>query len=206
MAWNDRHGSRRRRSDPSKDSPRLQPHHVTVTVAFLSFDVPRLLRVPSNPLPGSSLFAFTAGTPTSRRCSAGESVTSSRRCRRFDALSSLGLCPPSRSFLAVEIPILTTMCNPFPNWARCCASSAPHSPRAAGRALTRTPEGDHEPPRRSVTWNKAPEGVLLIFHQPRLGKVSNRASREREVGSRFGRIPPTVCPSRLRGGSLTPKE
>jgi len=98
MSWLNQHVPRKRRSDPSKDSPHLQPHHVTVAVAFLSFCVLGRLRSNSNPLPGSNLLAFIAGAATSRRCSAGESVTSSRRCRRFDALSSLGLCSSSRSF------------------------------------------------------------------------------------------------------------
>jgi hypothetical protein len=91
--------SPRRFSHPSKDSPRPQPHHVTVAVAPLPFPPARLpspnrLRCQNRPLE-----ACLTGAPASRPCSAVGSVTLSGRCQPASALSFLGFVPlqgPSR--------------------------------------------------------------------------------------------------------------
>jgi len=138
-----------RRSDPSKDSPHLQPHHVAVAVAFLSFFNLRRLCFSSVPLPGWNVFTSFSDAATSRLCSAGESVTSSRRCRRFDALSSLGLCSPSRTFPSPSFRLGGDVEQSVSRKRDLhCTCSAAHPSRATGRADGREDQrGNHDEPK-----------------------------------------------------------
>jgi hypothetical protein len=86
----------RRCSYPSKNSPRLQPHRVTTAVAPLPFLLARR-RARGKPVARCSrLRASALRTPTSRLCSACESVAWSHRCQCGTPYPSVGLCSPSR--------------------------------------------------------------------------------------------------------------
>ena len=94
--------SPRRFSHPSKDSPRPQPHHVTVAVAPLPFS-PIPLRT-SNRLCCQSRpsLPHRTGASASRPCSAVESVTSARSLPTERRPLLPGLRSPSRSFLTTR--------------------------------------------------------------------------------------------------------
>jgi len=94
--------SPRRFSHPSKDSPRRQPHHVTVAVAPLPF--PLIPLRTSNRLRCQSRPSMLHGTaaPASRPCSAIESVTSARSLPTGRRPLLPGLRSPSRSFLTTR--------------------------------------------------------------------------------------------------------
>lgn len=178
MSWFNPHVPRKRRSDPSKDSPRPQPHHITVAVAFLSFCVPGSLRFNSIPLPESNMFAFFADAATSRLCSAGKSVASCRRCRRFDALSFLGLCSPSRSFTRTSFraddPVEQSGSRKRDLH---CSCSAAHPSRATGQAHDREDHGGNHYGPKPVRYleRRHPKISKLNFLSAEAAEISNRA-------------------------------
>jgi hypothetical protein len=91
--WIDRHVPRRRVSYPPKDSPHLQPRCVTTAVASLPFFLRFVRAAPPFRCQNRAYSRTPRRSSTSRRFSADESVTSSRRCQRSDALSFLGFVP-----------------------------------------------------------------------------------------------------------------
>jgi len=122
-------------SYPPKDSPHLQPHHVTMAVAPVPFS--RGDRRASIPIRCQirACSQKSLRLSTSRRFSADESVTSCRRCQRYDALSFLGFVPlqgPSDHSLPTRGWPFTAG---FPEWDPYCSNSAAHqSSSARGRA------------------------------------------------------------------------
>jgi hypothetical protein len=140
--WVDRHVPRRRVSYPPKDSPHLQPYRVTTAVAPLPF----FLRAPcASPRVRCQIRASSQcsrRSPTSRRCSADESVTSCRRCQRVDALSSLGFAPlqgPSDRDSSDLEPWPRAAV--LPEWEAYCPNSVAHHAPGWGAGSTASGRG-----------------------------------------------------------------
>jgi len=90
--------SPRRLSHPSKNSTRLQPHHVTVAVAPLPFPADPSRPFAAPPLPETSFGATRTRVSASRPSSAVESVTPFQPLPAGGRPILPGLCSPSRSF------------------------------------------------------------------------------------------------------------
>jgi len=90
--------SPRRLSHPSKNSTRLQPHHVTVAVAPLPFPADPSRPLAASPLPETSFGTTRTRVSASRPSSAVESVTPLLPLPAGGRPILPGLCSPSRSF------------------------------------------------------------------------------------------------------------
>lgn len=164
--------SPRRVSHPSKDSPRPQPHHVTVAVAPLPF--PPAFLGPSHRLRCQIRCSRLrrTGASASRLCSAVESVAPYQPLPAGGALSFHGLRSPPRSFQRPED-------NPCPRIPHHLQSplrrttwgggSVPHllGSRFAGRSERLLAEGDPG----GMAASSASEDTVVDHLAPDIGAV-----------------------------------
>jgi hypothetical protein len=162
-------------SYPSKDDPRLQPHHVTVAVASLVFGSPLSRRA-----------------PPSRPCSAVESGTSPRRCRRWKRYRPSWAWFPFKVLRGRRAPALTTpdarsdaaSRTSTRSWLR----SVPHAHAEAGCEVpgraTPSEDGHHGDPSRpeSLLEFAARKGRNLSSWRSR--SLSGAEVRDRRSGRR----------------------